>query len=49
MLKADLAQAQAMLAALDPATLERLEQDLAALIDVLGGDERGARIPLGQR
>ena len=37
------------LAALDPATLERLEQDLGALIEVLGGDERGARIPLGQR
>lgn len=37
------------LAALDAATLERLEQDLAALIEVLGGDESGARIPLGQR
>lgn len=36
------------LAALDPATLERLEQDLAALIQVLGADERGAKIPLSQ-
>lgn len=36
------------LAALDPATLERLEQDLAVLIKVLGADERGANIPLSQ-
>jgi DNA-binding MarR family transcriptional regulator len=36
------------LATLDPATLQRLEQDLAVLIQVLGADERGARIPLSQ-
>jgi len=36
------------LATLDPATLERLEQDLAVLIQVLGADERGANIPLSQ-
>lgn len=36
------------LAALDPVTLERLEQDLAVLIKVLGADERGAKIPLSQ-
>jgi DNA-binding MarR family transcriptional regulator len=36
------------LASLDPATLERLELDLAALIKVLGADERGANIPLSQ-
>lgn len=36
------------LATLDPATLERLEQDLAVLIKVLGVDERGANIPLSQ-
>lgn len=36
------------LAALDAATLERLEQDLAVLIKVLGADERGANIPLSQ-
>lgn len=36
------------LATLDPATLERLEQDLATLIKVLGADERGANIPLAQ-
>lgn len=36
------------LATLDPATLERLEQDLAVLIKVLGADERGANIPLSQ-
>ncbi len=36
------------LASLDPATLERLEQDLALLIKVLGADERGANIPLSQ-
>lgn len=36
------------LAALDPATLERLERDLAVLIKVLGADERGANIPLSQ-
>ena len=36
------------LAALDPATRARLQQDLAALIQVLGADERGANIPLSQ-
>ena len=36
------------LATLDPATLERLEQDLAVLLEVLGADERGANIPLSQ-
>jgi DNA-binding MarR family transcriptional regulator len=36
------------LATLDPATLGRLEQDLAVLIKVLGADERGANIPLSQ-
>lgn len=36
------------LAALDAETLHRLEQDLAALIQVLGADERGANIPLSQ-
>ena len=36
------------LSTLDPATLERLEQDLAMLIKVLGADERGANIPLSQ-
>jgi DNA-binding MarR family transcriptional regulator len=36
------------LASLDPTTLERLEQDLAVLIQVLGADERGANIPLSQ-
>lgn len=36
------------LATLDPATLERLEQDLSVLIKVLGADERGANIPLSQ-
>jgi len=36
------------LAALDPGTLGRLEQDLAVLIKVLGADERGANIPLSQ-
>ena len=36
------------LAKLEPATLERLEQDLAELIKVLGADERGASIPLSQ-
>lgn len=36
------------LASLDPATLDRLEQDLAVLIKVLGADERAANIPLGQ-
>lgn len=36
------------LATLDSATLERLEQDLAVLIKVLGADERGANIPLSQ-
>ncbi len=36
------------LAALDPATLGRLEQDLNVLIQVLDADERGATIPLSQ-
>ncbi len=36
------------LATLDPATLGRLEQDLAVLIKVLGADERAANIPLSQ-
>ncbi len=36
------------LASLDPATLERMERDLAVLIKVLGADERGASIPLSQ-
>lgn len=36
------------LAALDPETLGRLEQDLAVLIQVLGADARGANIPLSQ-
>jgi DNA-binding MarR family transcriptional regulator len=36
------------LSTLDPATLDRLEQDLAVLIKVLGADERGANIPLSQ-
>lgn len=36
------------LSTLDSATLERLEQDLAVLIKVLGADERGANIPLSQ-
>ena len=36
------------LASLDLITLERLELDLAALIKVLGADERGASIPLSQ-
>ncbi len=36
------------LRSLDPATLKRLEQDLGVLIKVLGADERGANIPLGQ-
>lgn len=36
------------LAALDAQTLARLDADLARLIDVLDGDARAARIPLGQ-
>lgn len=36
------------LASLDPATLARLEEDLAVLIHVLEPDERGANIPLSQ-
>ena len=36
------------LAALDPAILDRLEQDLTVLIKVLGADERGASIPLSE-
>ena len=33
---------------LDAATLKRLDRDLAKLIRLLGGDQRGATIPLGQ-
>ena len=36
------------LARLDPAVLARLEGDLAALLDLLQADERGAGIPLAQ-
>ncbi|MDH4061638.1 MAG: MarR family winged helix-turn-helix transcriptional regulator [Aquincola sp.] len=36
------------LASLDPATLQRLEADLDALIKVLGADERAGTIPLAQ-
>jgi DNA-binding MarR family transcriptional regulator len=36
------------LASLDPATLARLDRDLATLIEVLGVDARGAGVPLGQ-
>ncbi|CAM3728681.1 MarR family winged helix-turn-helix transcriptional regulator [Roseateles saccharophilus] len=36
------------LASLDAATLTRLDEDLARLIDVLDGDARAAKIPLGQ-
>lgn len=36
------------LESLDPATLRRMERDLAVLIKVLGADERGASIPLAQ-
>lgn len=36
------------LGALDARTLQRLERDLAALIEVLGNDERAARTPLSQ-
>lgn len=36
------------LARLDPATLARLERDLASLLEVLGTDERAAHIPLAQ-
>jgi DNA-binding MarR family transcriptional regulator len=36
------------LARLEPLTIERLEQDLDALIQLLGADERGAKIPLSQ-
>jgi DNA-binding MarR family transcriptional regulator len=36
------------LAKLDAPTLKRLDRDLAKLIQILGGDERGASIPLGQ-
>lgn len=36
------------LAELDATTLKRLEKDLAKLISILGADERGAKIPLGQ-
>jgi DNA-binding MarR family transcriptional regulator len=35
------------LAGLDSATLQRLEHDLQALIEVLGADRRSAKIPLG--
>lgn len=33
---------------LDAATLKRLDRDLGRLIQVLGGDERAANVPLGQ-
>lgn len=36
------------LAGLDAKTLDRLERDLAVLIQALGADERGASIPLSQ-
>jgi len=36
------------LAALDPKTLERLDRDLAALIELLHADKRAAGIPLAQ-
>jgi DNA-binding MarR family transcriptional regulator len=36
------------LAQLDPAVLARLEADLAALLELLQADERGAGIPLAQ-
>ena len=36
------------LASLDEATLQRLERDLAVLIQRLAADERAAKIPLGQ-
>jgi DNA-binding MarR family transcriptional regulator len=36
------------LGCLDAKTLARLDRDLGRLIDVLGADERGAGIPLGQ-
>lgn len=36
------------LAQLDPKALKRLDVDLARLITLLGADERGANIPLGQ-
>lgn len=35
------------LQALDARTLQRLQEDLGALIDVLDADRKGARIPLG--
>lgn len=37
------------LASLDEETLARLDQDLSRLIALLGADERGETIPLGQR
>jgi DNA-binding MarR family transcriptional regulator len=36
------------LSALDPVTLDRLEQDLARLIAQLAADEHGAKVPLAQ-
>lgn len=36
------------LASLDGPTLARLDRDLAKLIKILGADQRGATIPLGQ-
>jgi DNA-binding MarR family transcriptional regulator len=36
------------LASLDAHTLARLDEDLARLIAVLDGDERDAKVPLGQ-
>lgn len=36
------------LSQLDARTLARLDRDLGAVIQLLGGDERSARVPLGQ-
>ncbi|UVW27158.1 MarR family winged helix-turn-helix transcriptional regulator [Massilia sp. H6] len=36
------------LASLDPATLARMEQDLQHLVDLLGADPDGAKMPLAQ-
>jgi DNA-binding MarR family transcriptional regulator len=33
---------------LDAPTLKRLDRDLSKLIQVIGGDKRGAKVPLGQ-
>jgi DNA-binding MarR family transcriptional regulator len=37
------------LSSLDPATLERMEQDLGQLIALLEADEAGAKVPLSQQ